>query len=76
VDYSKYAGVSVITPNRSELKQVIGRWSTEADLAQKAENLRNDLGLEAILLTRSEEGMTLFRKNSIIDVRSASTRSF
>jgi rfaE bifunctional protein kinase chain/domain len=76
VDYSKYAGVSVITPNRSELKQVIGRWSSEADLAQKAENLRNDLGLEAILLTRSEEGMTLFRKDSIIDVAAQAREVF
>jgi len=75
-DYSKYAGVTVITPNRSELKQVIGRWQTEAELAQKAENLRSDLGLEAILLTRSEEGMTLFRKNSITDVSAQAREVF
>ena len=75
-DYSKYAGVTVITPNRSELKQVIGRWQTESELAQKAENLRSELGLEAILLTRSEEGMTLFRENSIIDVSAQAREVF
>ena len=45
-------------------------------MAQKAENLRSDLGLEAILLTRSEEGMTLFRKNSIIDVAAQAREVF
>jgi len=67
-NYSKYAGATVITPNRSELKQVIGKWTSEADLTEKAQNLRAELGLEAILLTRSEEGMTLFRENKVSHV--------
>jgi rfaE bifunctional protein kinase chain/domain len=67
-DYSKYAGATVITPNRSELRQVIGKWTTEADLTLKAQNLRESLGLEAILLTRSEEGMTLFRADQVSHV--------
>lgn len=65
-DYAKYAGATVITPNRSELKQVIGAWKNEAELAEKAEALRMDLGLEALLLTRSEEGMTLFAQDAVI----------
>ena len=59
-DYTKYAGATVITPNRSELRDVVGRWSSEAELAAKAQKLRAELGLEALLVTRSEEGMTLF----------------
>ena len=59
-DYSRYSGATVITPNRAELQQVIGRWRDEDDLRTKAQNLRQQLGLEALLLTRSEEGMTLF----------------
>ena len=59
-DYAKYAGATVITPNRSELREVVGRWSSEEDLYAKAQKLRADLGLEALLVTRSEEGMTLF----------------
>ena len=59
-DYAKYAGATVITPNRSELRDVVGRWSSEAELFTKAQKLRADLGLEALLVTRSEEGMTLF----------------
>jgi rfaE bifunctional protein kinase chain/domain len=59
-EWEKYAGATVITPNRGELKQVVGGWKTEAELAAKAQRLRGDLGLEALLVTRSEEGMTLF----------------
>ena len=59
-DYSRYRNASVITPNRAELQQVIGTWRDEADLREKAHNLRQQLNLDAVLLTRSEEGMTLF----------------
>jgi D-glycero-beta-D-manno-heptose-7-phosphate kinase len=59
-DYSRYKNASLITPNRAELQQVIGLWHDEADLNTKAHNLREQLGLDALLLTRSEEGMTLF----------------
>jgi D-glycero-beta-D-manno-heptose-7-phosphate kinase len=59
-DYSRYKNASVITPNRMELQLVIGAWSDEAQLRQRVHNLREQHGLEAILLTRSEEGMTLF----------------
>ncbi len=59
-EWGKYAGATVITPNRSELKQVVGSWKSEEELAAKARKLRGDLGLEALLVTRSEEGMTLF----------------
>jgi D-glycero-beta-D-manno-heptose-7-phosphate kinase len=59
-DYQRYAGVSVITPNRAELREVVGRWRDEADLLQRAEKLRTELGIGALLLTRSEEGMSLF----------------
>ncbi len=59
-DYGRYAGATVLTPNRSELAEVVGQWSDEADLQRRAQGLRRQLGLEALLLTRSEEGMTLF----------------
>ncbi len=66
-DYSPYRDASVITPNRTELRQVVGRWSDEADLAHRAQQLRAELGLEALLLTRSEEGMTLFTADGVIN---------
>jgi len=63
-DYTRYAGASMITPNRAELREVVGRWKSEADLEARAEKLRRDLGIDAVLLTRSEEGMTLFAQGS------------
>ena len=59
-DYSRYRGATLITPNRAELALVVGNWTTEAELIEKAQNLRRNLDLTALLLTRSEEGMTLF----------------
>ncbi|MDO4434601.1 MAG: D-glycero-beta-D-manno-heptose-7-phosphate kinase [Alysiella sp.] len=65
-DYTKYAGATLLTPNRSELKEAIGAWSDEANLTEKAQNLREQLGLEALLLTRSEEGMSLYQKHNVV----------
>lgn len=59
-DYSRYQGANVLTPNRSELRDVVGQWSSEGDLAKRAQDLRRQFGLDALLVTRSEEGMTLF----------------
>jgi len=59
-DYSRYKGATVITPNRAELAEVVGRWSSEAQLAERAERLRAELGLDGLLVTRSEDGMSLF----------------
>jgi D-glycero-beta-D-manno-heptose-7-phosphate kinase len=67
-DYSRYAGATVITPNRAELAQVIGAWSTEAQLHERAQALRVSLGLEGLMLTRSEEGMSLFDAQGHVQV--------
>ncbi|MBS3917157.1 MAG: D-glycero-beta-D-manno-heptose-7-phosphate kinase [Sulfuritalea sp.] len=60
-DYARYAGATLLTPNRAELRQVVGGWSSEAALLTKVTRLREELEVEALLVTRSEEGMTLFR---------------
>jgi rfaE bifunctional protein kinase chain/domain len=59
-DWDRYRGATVVTPNRAELRQVVGRWRDEADLADRAQGLRARLALGALLVTRSEEGMSLF----------------
>jgi rfaE bifunctional protein kinase chain/domain len=64
-DYSRYHGATLVTPNRAELREVVGRWKDEADLTARAQKLRAELGLEALLLTRSEEGMTLYREAGV-----------
>ena len=48
------------------MKEVVGSWKNENDLTEKAQNLRRHLALNAILLTRSEEGMTLFNEGEPI----------
>ncbi|MEO7338521.1 MAG: PfkB family carbohydrate kinase, partial [Caldimonas sp.] len=59
-DYTRYAGASVITPNRAELAQVIGTWRDEQQLDEEAQSLRRKLDVDGLVLTRSEEGMSLF----------------
>ncbi|MDB5814801.1 MAG: D-heptose-7-phosphate 1-kinase [Rhodocyclales bacterium] len=65
-DYSRYRGANLLTPNRSELRQVVGKWHDDADLTERAQKLRRELGLDALLVTRSEEGMTLFRAEGTV----------
>ncbi|WP_186132218.1 D-glycero-beta-D-manno-heptose-7-phosphate kinase [Burkholderia gladioli] len=59
-DWARYRGASLITPNRAELREVVGGWHSEDDLRARVRELRTSLALDALLLTRSEEGMTLF----------------
>jgi rfaE bifunctional protein kinase chain/domain len=75
-DYEKYRGATVITPNRSELRQVVGRWADEDDLTQRAQDLRRSLGIDALLLTRSEEGMSLFTDQGVSHVRAQAREVF
>lgn len=67
-DWDIYRGATLITPNRAELTQVIGTWRNEAELHDKSQALRTHLALEALLVTRSEEGMTLFDPNGALHV--------
>ncbi len=62
-DYTRYHGATVITPNRSEMREVVGRWKDEEDLTRRAQALRRELGADALLLTRSEEGMSLYQES-------------
>lgn len=60
-DYTRYNGATVLTPNLSEFREVVGSWKSEHEFDSKAEALRRELALHALLVTRSEDGMTLFR---------------
>jgi rfaE bifunctional protein kinase chain/domain len=75
-DYTRYQNATVITPNRAEMQQVIGHWADEADLRRKAHNLREQLHLDAVLLTRSEEGMTLFDADGELHVSAQAREVF
>jgi rfaE bifunctional protein kinase chain/domain len=67
-EYERYSGATILTPNRSELKQVVGAWKSDTDLAERAQQLREQLRLQALLLTRSEEGMTLFTSGGALNI--------
>ena len=59
-DFSRYRNATVITPNRSEFRNLAGTWKDDADLQARAQKLRLELNLKALIVTRSEEGMSLF----------------
>jgi len=75
-DYSRYRGASIITPNRAELREVVGTWQDEADMARRAEALRRKLALEALLVTRGEQGMTLFRPGRKLHIKTEAREVF
>ena len=75
-DYSRYAGATLITPNRAEFSEVAGDWRDEAELESRAQRLREHLHLQAVLVTRAEEGMTLFSAAGRLHVPAAAREVF
>jgi D-glycero-beta-D-manno-heptose-7-phosphate kinase len=75
-DYARYAGATVITPNRGELQQVVGVWRDDAELAEKAQRLRESLRLDALLVTLGEDGMTLFDAQGDVHVQAQAREVF
>ena len=75
-DYARYRGATVITPNRAELQDVVGRWHGEEELRAKAQNLRASLDLDSLLVTRSEEGMTLYDAAGELHVKAQAREVF
>ncbi|MEA3381126.1 MAG: bifunctional D-glycero-beta-D-manno-heptose-7-phosphate kinase/D-glycero-beta-D-manno-heptose 1-phosphate adenylyltransferase HldE [Pseudomonadota bacterium] len=59
-DFGKYAGATLVTPNLDELRGIVGEIESEQVLVEKALSLKEALDLSALLVTRSEDGMTLF----------------
>ncbi|MCZ2496551.1 D-glycero-beta-D-manno-heptose-7-phosphate kinase [Xylophilus sp. Kf1] len=75
-DFARYAGASLLTPNRAELQEAVGAWRDEADLAERAQALRRHLGLQALLVTRAEQGMTLFDADGVLQVPACAREVF
>ena len=69
-DFLRYFGATVLKPNLAEMRQIVGAWQDEVELERKAEDLRSNLGLQALLLTRSEEGMSLFQADGVQHLKS------
>ncbi|MEO0369506.1 MAG: PfkB family carbohydrate kinase [Pseudomonadota bacterium] len=62
-NYERYRNAALITPNMKEFEAVVGKASNEDDFSAKAIRLRQELNLQALLITRSERGMTLITSN-------------
>lgn len=60
-DFSRYRGATLLTPNRKEFEAVVGACRDENELVQKGTALLKTQGIEALLITRGEQGMTLLR---------------
>jgi len=75
-DYARYRGATMLTPNRGEFRQVVGRWKDEPEMAAKAQALRRDLGLTALLVTRAEEGMSLYTDSGALTIPAQSREVF
>ena len=75
-DWSRYKGAHLVTPNRKELADVVGSWKTEGDLERRVRRLRSQLGLDALLLTRGHEGMSLYSKKKPVHVKAEAREVF
>lgn len=61
IDFSRYRGATLLTPNLHEFEAIVGRCQTEQELVDKAQALMQELDLQALLVTRGEHGMSLIR---------------
>ena len=75
-DYQAYTHANLLTPNQLEMSQAVGLWRTEEELHKKAQTLREKLSLEALLVTRSEKGMTLFADDGVHHVNAQAQEVF
>jgi rfaE bifunctional protein kinase chain/domain len=75
-DYARYAGATMVSPNRAELADVVGPWATPDELDRKAEGLRAALGLEVLVLTMSEQGMKLYAPEGVFHQHSQAQEVF
>jgi D-glycero-beta-D-manno-heptose-7-phosphate kinase len=75
-DYEQYRNATMLTPNRAEFQQVMGFWKSDKEFAAKARQLMRKLNLKALLVTRGEEGMTLFSNGGMLKVQAQAREVF
>jgi rfaE bifunctional protein kinase chain/domain len=75
-DYEQYRNATLLTPNRAEFQQVMGVWKSDKEFAAKARQLMRKLNLKALLVTRGEEGMTLFSNGGMLKVQAQAREVF
>ena len=65
-DFGKYRGATMLKPNREEMKELIGGWTTQDELDFKARQFLLASGIESILLTQAADGMTLYTRTDML----------
>ncbi len=75
-DYEQYRNATMLTPNRVEFQQMVGVWKSDKEFAAKARQLMRKLNLKALLVTRGEEGMTLFTNGGMLKVKAQAREVF
>ena len=75
-DFEQYRNATMLTPNRAEFQQVMGVWKSDKEFAAKARQLMRKLNLKALLVTRGEEGMTLFSNGGMLKVQAQAREVF
>ena len=66
-DFGRYQGASIITPNYREFEAVVGPCGDDGEIASKGRKLCRTLDLEALLVTRGEQGMNLIHAGGGVD---------
>ena len=75
-DFTPYRGATIVTPNRAELARVVGQWTDQQDFENRASALRARLEIGALLVTRSEEGMSLFDEEGHLHIAAQAREVF
>ncbi len=75
-DWERYIGASALTPNRGEFEIVVGACANDEQLSARADELRRALSLEALLVTRSEEGMSLYSSEAPLNLAAEAREVF
>lgn len=63
-DFSRYAGATLVKPNQGEFELIVGTCADQDELIEKANQLIQDIDVDALLVTRSEHGMALIEKDT------------
>jgi D-beta-D-heptose 7-phosphate kinase/D-beta-D-heptose 1-phosphate adenosyltransferase len=73
-DFERYRGATLLTPNRAEFEAICGTWANDQELIEKGRKLINELDIDTILVTRSEQGMTLIARDGSVHQFAATAR--
>ena len=63
-DFTKYKGANLITPNKSEFENIMGKVGSKKDLENKAKKMLEHLDLESLIVTLGSEGMYVLTKSN------------